>query len=53
MKFPVSGFLSESNLKKLAELLPPPPQDTEKMDTDEDPVDMLEVSVDCITAFSV
>ena len=45
MRFPESDFLSESKLKDLAQLLPPPPQATvDKMDTDEDPVDMLEVS---------
>ena len=39
----MSRFLPEPELEQLSKLLPPPSHDPEKMDTDQDPEDYLEV----------
>jgi DnaJ family protein A protein 1 len=46
--FPPSRFLPESKLKELANLLPPPQHNHDKMTIDEDPEDILEVYTNVI-----
>jgi DnaJ family protein A protein 1 len=44
--FPPSRFLPESKLKELANLLPPPQHNHDKMTIDEDPEDILEAELE-------